>query len=47
MTTLPAPATKPFGKYYAIELKETQFKYLQDTGDTAQIVFRWADIVTS
>lgn len=41
------PVKYPFGKYYAIELKETKFKHFQDSNsdDTTQIIFRWDEVI--
>lgn len=36
---------RPYGKYYAIQLKETKFKQTIDLGETSEIIFKWNDLV--
>lgn len=47
MTIPLVPVKYPFGKYYAIELKETRFKHFQDSDSdqSTQIIFHWDEVI--
>lgn len=39
------PVDRPYGKYYAVQLKETKFKKTVAHEDTIEIIFSWEEIV--